>query len=339
MRILGIFFIFISIFCSCQDRKGVTEVTLSHNPIRMDSDFIVGAPIEMHCLNDILLIIDTKSERPFHWIKIPECKYMGSFGDLGQGPNELLRVRNIHSLNNTLYCYDSYKFKLFEIIPDNKSRNLSFKVIHEFDKDMTIDAFPLSPSRICKYGYFEKGMLHLADTNGKIINSTRDFPYRDEPESKLSNQLRFMAYQGCMAANGNGYIAYLTGASNQCYVYKMTDDSLKEVFVNQESFPLYTPDNTEGFSVTLNVENKLGYQDIAVDDEGFYGLYSDKSIKEYKQKAFECSSIYYYNWDGSNKTHYKLDIPILCFCYDKKHNVFYGIANNPDPVLVKFSLP
>lgn len=32
---------------------------------------------------------------------------------------------------------------------------------------MTIDAFPLSSSRICKYGYFEKGMLHLADTDGK----------------------------------------------------------------------------------------------------------------------------------------------------------------------------
>lgn len=334
----GILIILLFFFCSCQDQKGETEIALSHYPVKIDNNFFIGYPVDMYCINEDLIIVDTKSEKPFHWIKTPKCKYMGNFGNIGQGPNEFLKVRNIHSLNDTFYCYDSYKFKLFQIIPDDKLNTLSFKITNELNKDMTMDALPLSSSRICKYGCFEKGMLNLSDTTGKVISYTGDFPYRDESESKLSNQLRFMAYQGHMEANEQGNIVYLTGTSNQCYVYSITNDSLKEVFINQESFPLYTPDNVEGFSVVFKAENKLGYQDIAVDDKGFYGLYSNKSLKEHKEKAFECSSIYYRNWDGSNKTHYKLDIPIIRFCLDKKKKAFYGIANNPNPVLVKFTL-
>ena len=55
-------------------------------------------------------------------------------------------------------------------------------------------------------------------------------------------------------------------------------------------------------------------------------------------KAFECSVIYVYDWLGKLVMRYDLDVPVSCFCVDEKHKVFYGIANLPDPTLVKFSV-
>ena len=80
---------------------------------------------------------------------------------------------------------------------------------------MTIDLFPLSQSRLCAYGCFEHGMLHVTDTAGMLLQVTRDFPALDRTESMLSNQLRFMAYQGCMDSDGIGIVAYLMADSKQ----------------------------------------------------------------------------------------------------------------------------
>lgn len=338
MRYYGIAIILISFLVSCGNKEEDEVVNLFHKKIDTGTELIIGAPIEMKCVDDNLIIIDAKSESFFHWIKLPDFKYMGSFGMRGQAPGEWLKVRTLHLFRDTLYCYDSYKSELFQIIPDDAAGKLSFKTCHTFPKGMTIDAFPLDNSRLCTYGCFERGMLHLTDTAGVLLHVTRDYPARDEAEAGLSNQLRFMTYQGCTDTDGQGHVAYLTAQGKQRYTYWLEDDSLKEVAVWQESFPLYTPDSGEGFSVTYKADDPLGYQDIAADATGFYGLYSGKSLKDYKQEAFECTSIYAYTWEGEQKLRYGLDIPVLCFCIDGKCKEIYAIANLPDPTLVVFPL-
>lgn len=34
-----------------------------------------------------------------------------------------------------------------------------------------------------------------------------------------------------------------------------------------------------------------------------------------------------------------LDLPVFRFCVDKEDKAIYAFSNNPDPVLVRFSLP
>ena len=278
--------------CSCQQGEKGEEIGLFHKQIDLGENLILGAPVDMKCVDDNLIIIDANSDAFFHWIKLPDFKYMGKYGELGQGPGEWLKAKT----------------------------------------------FPLSQSRLCAYGCFEHGMLHVTDTAGMLLQVTRDFPARDRTESMLSNQLRFMAYQGCMDTDGKGNVAYLMADSKQCYVYSLVEDSLAEIFSDQSSYPFYKPEGNEGFSVSFKPENKFGFQDITADESGFYGLYSGKSFQDYRQKAFESSLVEAYTWKGALKALYRFDIPVLCFCIDKKRDVFYAITNNPDPVLVCFPL-
>lgn len=324
--------------CSCQQGEKGEEIGLFHKQIDLEENLILGAPVDMKCVDDNLIIIDANSDAFFHWIKLPDFKYMGKYGELGQGPGEWLKANTLHVFQDTLYCYDSYKSELLQIIPDDDAGKLTFRSCHRFGKDLTIDLFPLSQSRLCAYGCFEHGMLHVTDTAGMLLRVTRDFPARDRTESMLSNQLRFMAYQGCMDTDGKGNVAYLMADSKQCYVYSLVEDSLAEIFSDQSSYPFYKPEGNEGFSVSFKPENKFGYQDITADESGFYGLYSGKSFQDYQQKAFESSLVEAYTWKGALKALYRFDIPVLCFCIDKKRDVFYAITNNPDPVLVCFPL-
>lgn len=325
-------------FYSCQGVKEERSVRLFHEKVKVNGEFMIGSPLEMKCLDDNLIIVDARSDAFFHWVRLPDFRYMGSFGQHGQGPGEWLKVKTLHALGNTLYSYDSYKSELFQVIPDEKLGMLSFRTSDIFQKSLTMDVFPLNANMLCAYGCFEKGMLHLIDTLGTVQHISRDFPARDEAESRLSNQIKFMAYQGCVDTDGNGHVVYLTLNSKQRYVYELKNDSLVEIASFQESFPQYTPDEGAGLSVSHKASSPLGYQDIAVGKKYFYGLYSGQNFKDVGLKAFECSVIYVYDWLGKLVMRYDLDVPVSCFCVDEKHKVFYGIANLPDPTLVKFSV-
>lgn len=338
MRYIGIMLLMLSFCCSCQNKHNKQLVKLVHKELAVDQSMVIGAPIEMKCIDGNLIIVDGKSEYFFHWIKLPNFRYMGSFGMHGQGPEEFLKVRSLHVFNDTLYAYDSHKSELFQVIPDDKTGKLLFNRCSVFPKSLVMDIFPLSEDRYCAYGCFEQGMFHLTDTMGTVCQQTRDYPARDKTESQLSNQIRFMAYQGSSDTDGEGRMVYLTAQSKQRYVYSLQNDSLVELAVCQETFPQYTPDEQGGLSVSYASESPLGYQDVVAAKDYFYGLYSGKSIKEYREKAFECSQLDAYTWNGELSVQYDLDVPVLCICLDSDHQSFYGIANLPDPTLVEFSI-
>lgn len=339
MRYIG-FILLLLLFCnSCQNERNKQQVKLTHKELPVDQSMVIGAPVEMKCIDDNLIIVDRKSESFFHWIKLPEFRYMGFFGMRGQGPDEFLKVRSLHEFNDTLYCYDSHKSELSQLIPDDQTGQLQFKRCHAFQKSLVMDVFPLSSDRYVTYGCFEQGMFHLTDTAGTICQITSDYPARDKAEAQLSNQVRFMAYQGNLDTDGNGRMVYLTAQSKQRYVYSLQNDSLVELAVCQETFPQYTPDEQGGLSVSYASESPLGYQDVVAAKDYFYGLYSGKSVKKYREKAFECSQLDAYTWDGELSVQYELDVPVMCICWDQTRQVFYGIANLPDPTLVEFSIP
>ena len=50
---------------------------LFHKQIDLEENLILGAPVDMKCVDDNLIIIDANSDAFFHWIKLPDFKYMG----------------------------------------------------------------------------------------------------------------------------------------------------------------------------------------------------------------------------------------------------------------------
>ena len=188
-------------FYSCQGVKEERSVRLFHEKVKVNGEFMIGSPLEMKCLDDNLIIVDARSDAFFHWVRLPDFRYMGSFGQHGQGPGEWLKVKTLHALGNTLYSYDSYKSELFQVIPDEKLGMLSFRTSDIFQKSLTMDVFPLNANMLCAYGCFEKGnwefealfgsRIILATTRSKLCFLVRPLfgsLLADTPYSQLQPQ-------------------------------------------------------------------------------------------------------------------------------------------------------
>ncbi|WP_455672694.1 BF3164 family lipoprotein [Phocaeicola sp.] len=314
----------------------MASVLLKHEVVITNDSLVIGAPMKLGYIDGNLIILDYKSESFFHWIKLPECKYMGAFGVRGQGPDEFLNIKSLHLICDTLYAYDFYKSELVQVIPTGEK--LDFKKVLNLPKSWIMDLLPLSKEIYCSTGCFEEGIFHLVDSTGNMLYVSDNYPARDKAEAQLSNQVRYMAYQGCMETDGNGHIVYLTSQSKQRYIYKLEHDSLIELASYLDSYPQYTSGGGDGFSVIHDVNAPVGYRDVIADDDVFYALYSGRSFKDFQLKSFECPILYAYNWQGELLKTYELDVPITNVCLDKEHHVFYGIANLPDPVLVRFKI-
>lgn len=324
-------------FASCVVEKNTVFQLLKHEVVALDSDLLLGQPMKMVCADGNLLILDAKSDAFFHWIQLPSLRYMGTYGERGQGPGEYLNIKSLHSINDTLYAYDFYKSELIRITPCQS--RLEMEHVTRFPKGWTMELFPFHKNLFCGSGCFEEGMFHLLDSLGNVVYVSDDYPSRDEVEARLSNQIRFMAYQGCMVADGRGRFAYLTSQSKQCHIYELEHDSLKKITANIDSYPRYIPDKGDGFSVTHDTESPVGYRDGMVGEDCFYALYSGRTFKEYGMKSMECTILFSYDWDGRLLAAYELDMPVTTICLDKEHRCFYGIAYISDPTLIRFSLP
>lgn len=325
------------LFFSCQEgKKKMESVLLKHETVVLSDSLVMGMPMKLTCVDGNLVMLDIKSEAFFHWVRLPHAQYMGSFGERGQGPDQFLNIKSLHAFRDTLYAYDLYKAELVQVVPHQQ--RLLFKPTAQLPKGWTMDLLPLREGYYCGNGCYEQGMFQLMDATGKVLHISDDYPSRDENEAKLSNQVRFMAYQGCMDTNGKGSFVYLTAQSKQFHIYELQQNDLVKVAEHLESYPLYKADEGDGFSVRHDENALAGYRDVIADDDCFYALYSGRNFKEYQMKSFECTTLYVYDWKGALLKTYELDIPVTTICLDKQHRVFYAIANLPDPTLVKFSI-
>lgn len=325
------------LFVSCQSNKDKTEtLLLKHEVVTVDDSLMMGLPMKLGCVDGNLIILDFKADAFFHWIKLPDFRYMGTFGRRGQGPDEYLNIKSLYAVHDTLYAYDFRKSELIRLVPHE--HDLDFESVVRLPKSWATDLFSFDENLFCTNGCFEKGMFHLVDSLGNVIYVSDDYPARDGAESNLSNQTRFMAYQGCMVTNGEGRFAYLTSQSKQCHIYELQHDSLKKIAANIDSYPQYVPDSEDGFSVTHNMDAPVGYRDAIMGDNCFYALYSGRTFKEFRTKSIECTHLYSYDWDGKLLATYELDVPVTTICLNKEDNCFYGVAYIPDPTLVRFPL-
>ena len=77
---------------------------------------------------------------------------------------------------------------------------------------------------------------------------------------------------------------------------------------------------------------------MACDNTYVYALYSGRTFNEHGMLSHHCKNLLVYDWEGNPIKRYLLDIPLYSMQYDEKNRVIYGIAYNPEGVLVEYQL-
>ena len=81
-----------------------------------------------------------------------------------------------------------------------------------------------------------------------------------------------------------------------------------------------------------------GYKAVDCDDNFIFAIYSGRTRQSHGGKAEHCEHLLVYDWEGNPVKRYILCVAIHTMRYNKENNCIYGLAENPEGVLVEYQL-
>lgn len=322
--------------CSSSEEK-VTK-RLVHQSVSLPG-MMIGSSHGLQKFGDEMIIMDYKSDSLFHRVDLRSGKYLGMFGVKGQGPDELIRPKRLHSYGeNGLSCYDFMRQEVRTIRKDSLSGEMQTRTLLKRNDYWAFDVIPYGDWFVAN-GCFNDLQFGLFDRDGRLVEAVGELPCKDEEERKIDPKNRAMAYQGTLRITGQGKMAFAANDHKIILLYRIAGGRLTDRREIIDWYGEYEPDLSAGegaYSVVYNGRLPMAYKDLAVTEDCLYALYSGRSFKDYGLKKQECPYVYVYDWSGRQLALYELDLPIQCLCVDEEARRIYGIANNPDPELVYF---
>ena len=174
--------------------------------------------------------------------------------------------------------------------------------------------------------------------DGKII-STIDYPVREATKDLSRAMLPSLYSTGVRMSNSpdGKRIVVATGSQGILSFLKRTDPGIKEYKQIKYQEPIIALPPGGGASYTR--DNINGFSAVDCDDNYVYALYSGRTFNSHQTKFTHCEHLFVYDWDGNPIKHYILDIPLFnSISYDKEKNCIYGLAENPEGVLIVYQL-
>lgn len=331
--------LFVVVLLSCQSGKkpeAVPEYVLRHERLFTDEP-VIGNVRGMALLHDSIPVLTlAKSDKAFQWLDYPKQEAR-SYGDLGQGPDELLFPTSlVASVEGGIRFWDINKRRYSAMrLADGDTLPRFCHLFESSDSLFHFEVLPVTGDRFVAAGMYEDYRLVLLDGNGRFVKGFGQCPFRDEDERKVSNMIRSDAYQGKMALNGSGTeLVHALLRADILSFYDLSGDGdiqLKAERIN--GYPDYQ--YTTG---AMPLSSPICYLDVCATDRYVYALYSGRNYKDDKDRAFTGRMVKVYDWDGTLVRKLHLDADAKVFCVSSDDRRLYAIVHQPDPVLVLFTL-
>lgn len=304
-------------------------------------EMLIGSPVDIQKDGDHLIVLDYKQDSLFHKIDWKNGRYLGMFGQKGQGPNEFIYPSSLNGLGDGRFsCYDVAKKELSLIGLDEKWNKVDISRLFRYEPMITFNIVPVVDSLFIVSGETNGSMFALIDKGGEVLSLSDEYPYKDEDEKKISTKYRAMAYQGTLRVNSKGYFAYAVTLAEQIHLYKVENRMIEKLGAVIDGYGHYEPylSRNGGYGVAHSAEYPICYMDLAVSDEYVYALYAGRTFESHKLLAYEGEVVFVYDWTGKLVKTYQLDVPITQFCVDEDEGVIYATASIPEPTIVSFNL-
>jgi len=300
-------------------------------------EFGILNPVQLIQIDDSVFVIrDSKNENIVNIINLSSKKVISGV-NIGQGPGEVLDASRLQYRNNKILAWDGMPKKMYEVVVLSDVA-LAIKEFYKVDTDMLISSqLNHLDSTFIAVAWFQDYWLVEMNKDGKIL-STIDFPMwegtKNIPKTALAN-----IYQSLMANSpDNKRIAVAALSQGLISFLNRTDSGIKEYKQLKYHAPIFTVN--EGGRAVTSRDNLEGFRAIDCDDTHVYVMYSGKTFNSNPTASQSglCDHLLVYDWNGNPVKRYILGIPIRSIKYNKETNSIYGLAENPEGVLVEYQL-
>ena len=320
-----LFFLIVIVLNACNRPPATNNADfMTAKNIQLDEHNIsalLGQPIDMLLVNDLIIVLDLKTDRFFHVFLKDNYTYMGSFIRKGRGPGEETFIRPYFKkhTNDKFYYRSADDLKMAKIKMDNDSLDIIIQDRYNLPKSMLnnvdyflVDEFIFSSTSKTAAS---KDYSVLNKETGELSEWGESIPLSD----KVNPDLIPTIDQKLTTIHSNdSLIASVFNILPIFRIYSLENEKL----INN----LQMSDASNNREIILNdqVQNRRKelinyYHRIKSTDDYIYALYggfspSDHFKEDEKPHLFDFSTeIHIWKWDGTPVMKLKLDRRIFSF--------------------------
>ena len=259
---------------------------------------------------------------------------------IGVGPDEVSMfniIRNKYS-------------SVFHFVDPNTKKILEFRIDTLRDCEVARPFFlkktPTDANEVVFNGFENSSFFfftgHIGD--GRFLSYNKKTGYKkvcgEFPENDqtvlLNERRKGSVFNGTMmTGNESHFVACCSGLID---FYEISPDGeLHEITNRYYHFPNFEVNNGNGPVVSFSSEDKEGFRGIDSEGNFVYTLYSDKTFKEYRERAYNCETLFLYDWEGNPQCEYRLEKSLYSFAVNGKR--IYGLSRENDPKVYVYELP
>lgn len=265
-------------------------------------------------------------------------------GDLSSGAiNSSKRPRALSSFNSfdgkSVTALDFKTGELIESPVSPLARGVSEESIVQLPAEEQHLIAVKTNDFVISTGFYEEGrylLYSLTDGSSRYCLSYPDCPQYPDLQEKTKGML-YASNVLRVRPDGQAFVCadMYSGVIDFC---RVTSVGIERMKLERLSYPRVEISETPDPRVLYSRENRFGFMDVAVTPERVYALYSGKTYRVDRQRAFECNRLLEYDWEGNLVRSFDFDVALTGITYDRDEGKLYGVAGNTGVSLVELRL-
>ena len=273
----------------------------------LNTTFIFSSPQEMMIIDSLLIVHDSYNrDTCFHIFNKINGKHIGSFGNKGRGPGEIIfpSSLNYNPKTKTLTTYEANLKKIikYNIADISTQKTISFSEIKlNSIPFFALQAIPSDDSFIIRGN--AQVRFAIIDTNNKITSQFKNYPKLTI--DKEENRAIFNYAPQCVLKPDGNKLAILTYIGGVLEIFDIKNNSITPNTIKYFNEPIYK--SVDGFKpkwIGTTPQTVVGCDNIYATNENIYCIYEGEVAKDNEP---EPKKIIVFNWDGIPQLQYEIN--------------------------------
>ncbi len=279
----------------------------------------------------------------FHLFSYPDFRYLSSFSQRGEGPEEMLQAENFRWEGEYVWTLDGNKSEMVQWQFNARRDSLLRHRVVTLQKELfrALDFTIYSGTRFLIPDYSGDNRFCWVDRQGKLIRKTGTIPSSDKKALQESRHALAYAWRSFIDYNPrNGVLVAATQLGDVLEVYNLKKNT-HMVKVGGQGEPQFKV-SRNGYGIPTGIR---GYGDVQVTDSAIYTTFEGetfKNIANNHQKGIKAPNggnrIYVYTLEGEPLRKYELDHYVEGIWVDEEKGIILAVDGNQDEPIVEFKM-